>query len=106
MPLGDEIKTIPNEIIGIDNRQADYGDFMTSFMPWHDKGMGPETKDGETALMYNGKYYILNGDWMLAYAELAPQGFDACLNFFMSKPQFVSSWSNYPDGYAHPRRLQ
>ena len=93
--LGKEIKIVPNEITGVDNHHADYGDFFTSFMPWHDQGMGPETKDGETALVREGSYYILNGDWMLTYAELAPQGWDACFAFFCRKyPQFGSSWSN------------
>lgn len=96
--LGDEIKEVLNETLGINNRQAVYDDFMTSFMPWHNKGMGPESKDGETALMHDGNYYILNGDWMLSYAELAPQGYDACFSFFCRKyPEFGSSWSNKPE---------
>lgn len=98
MTLGSEIKTIPNEVLGVNNRQAEYDGFMTSFMPYHDQGLGPDTKDGETALIHEDNYYILNGDWMLAYAELAPQGYDACFAFFCRKyPQFGSSWSNRPE---------
>jgi len=53
-----------------------------------------DTADGETAIIANGKYYILNGDWREAYRELIPKGLDACMAFFHSKPQFHSTWSN------------
>ncbi len=97
MPLGSEIKEVYNSEMGVTNKQATYDGFMISFLPWHDKGMGPESKDGETALYYNGKYLILNGDWMLTYAELAPNGLEACIEFFKSKADmFQSSWSNEP----------
>lgn len=96
-PLGSEIFECDNPVTGTVNRKADYGDFITSFLPWHDRGMGPETKDGETCLYHAGSYYILNGDWMLTYAELAPQGYDACFAFFCRKyPEFGSSWSERP----------
>lgn len=95
--IGTEFKTTPNEVYGVNNKHADYGTFAVSFLPWHDKGMGPETKDGETALIYEGRYYILNGDWCLTYSELAPQGAEACYAFFCSKyNQFGSGWSERP----------
>ncbi len=99
MPLGDEIQIKSNPLFNIDNKFADYGDYFTSFLPWHDQGMGPESKDGETALYHReeDKYYILNGDWMLAYSELSPQGYEACKAFFLRKrEQFGSIWSNTP----------
>lgn len=90
---GAEIKTIKNEACGVTNKYAQYEGFYVSFLPWHDMGMGPESKDGETALCYNGHYYILNGD----YSELAPKGYDACFSFFCNKyNQFGSSWSERP----------
>lgn len=53
-----------------------------------------DTADGETAIITNGKYYILNGDWREAYRELIPEGLDACMAFFHSKAQFHSTWSD------------
>lgn len=101
MPLGSEIKTEYNDFCGVDNQYAYYDGYMTSYLPWHNQGMGPDSKDGETALIKDGKYYILNGNWMLTYSELASKGFQACLDFFLSKaPHFASSWSNYPEPQA------
>ena len=98
MPLGLEIKTVRNEICGVDNLQAKYDGFTTSFLPWHDNGLGPETPNGETALLFDDRHYILNGNWMLAYSELAPLGYEACFAFFCRKyPQFGSSWSDRPE---------
>jgi len=95
--LGSEIKDVYNTSMKVNNRQARYDGFATSFMPRNDDSWGPESEDGETALIYDGKYLILNGDWMLTYAELAPQGLQACIDFFKSKADmFKSSWSNEP----------
>lgn len=95
--LGQEIEVWFNDIIQVECKRFESNDFTVNFIPWHDKGMGPESKDGETALIVGEKYYILNGDWTLAYAELAPSGLQACKAFFAMKyPQFGSSWSNLP----------
>lgn len=48
----------------------------------------------ETALVKEDDYYILNGDFRKEYDELEPKGFDACYDFFLSKPDLKSSWSN------------
>ena len=48
----------------------------------------------ETALVKNGKYYILNGDFRKEYEEIIDKGFSACKKFFDSKPELHSSWSN------------
>ena len=95
--LGSEFKEIYNPAIRKNNKQAYYDDFMISFMPYHENGMGPDSEDGETSLCYNNKYLILNGDWCLAYSEIAPRGLEICIDFFKSKADmFKSSWSNEP----------
>jgi len=95
--IGEEIKTMRNVTTDTENQYAVYDGFSTSFLPYHENGMSPESKDGETALIKDGKYYILNGNWMLAYSELAPRGFAPCFAFFCSKfIRFGSSWSSPP----------
>ncbi len=92
-----QVETWHNEIIGVDCKRFEADDFTVNFMPYHDKGMGPETEAGETALIVGEKYYILNGDWTVAYAELAQDGLQPCLAFFATKYHlFGSSWSNLP----------
>lgn len=57
---------------------------------------GEENADGsfqETAILKDNKYYILNGDHRKEYEELLPQGFDACHNYYLSKPELKSGWS-------------
>lgn len=85
---------------GMNNMIAEYDGFSVSYAPY---GSAPvsmfetDTSDGETALMIDGDscYRILNGDWRLAYSELAPQGVEACKTFYMNKrEQFGSSWSS------------
>ncbi len=39
-------------------------------------------------------WYILNGDHREIYADLIDQGFDKCYDYFCSKPEQKSSWSN------------
>lgn len=48
----------------------------------------------ETALVKENNFYILNGDFRKEYEELEPKGFDACYDFYTSKPELKSSWSN------------
>lgn len=89
------IETWHNEVIGTDCKRFEADDYTVNFMPYHEKGMGPETRDGETALIVGEKYYILNGDWTLAYAEF--DNLEQCMGFFAMKyPMFGSSWSNMP----------
>lgn len=76
--------------------ESEDGSWLVSYI---DQGVdwGPtDTVDGETAIIVGetGKYYILNGDWREAYRELIPEGLDACMAFFHSKPQSHSTWSN------------
>lgn len=52
----------------------------------------------ETALCVDGDFYIMNGDFRREYAEQADAGgIDACLRFFASKPELLSSWSSSID---------
>lgn len=47
----------------------------------------------ETALVKEGVFYILNGDFRIAYKKIAPKGYTACLRFFISKKENWSHWS-------------
>lgn len=51
----------------------------------------------ETALVVDGKYYILNGDFRNEYAAIVDEGRAACLKFFAGKPDLASSWSDKLD---------
>jgi hypothetical protein len=42
-------------------------------------------------------YLILNGDFRADYRELVPQGLEACIKFYLSKPELHSSWSSGGD---------
>ena len=53
-----------------------------------------ETSGGETALCFDNKFKILNGDFRAEYEKLAPLGLDECIRFFNSKPELISSWSS------------
>jgi hypothetical protein len=56
-------------------------------------GSGP-TGD-ETALVYKGKFYILNGDWREEYKKLIPKGYKACKKLFDdNKDEYLNFWSN------------
>jgi hypothetical protein len=54
---------------------------------WGDEGE-------ETALVKDGNYYILLGDFRDEYEQLIDEGFEACKKFFDSKPELRGSWSN------------
>jgi hypothetical protein len=41
-------------------------------------------------------FYILNGDHARQYAELVPQGFDACMNYFLANSDKISRFSRKP----------
>lgn len=73
--------------------------FMISYLPpgWMPliDIFGSDTDKGETALVRDEKYYILNGDWTDAYEPLVSQGFEVCFKFFEeNKEKNKSSWSN------------
>lgn len=48
----------------------------------------------ETALCYDGRYDILNGDFRDSYERLVPQGLAACRAFYMQQSAHAdSSWT-------------
>lgn len=48
----------------------------------------------ETAIVYGGDFYILNGDFRSEYARLAESGgLAACLRFYLDNDSLSSSWS-------------
>jgi hypothetical protein len=61
--------------------------------------MGGWSGDGdgiETALVKNGNFKILNGDFRKQYEKLAPEGFDACLRFYEQQSAHAdSTWSGH-----------
>lgn len=48
----------------------------------------------ETALVNDGKFFILNGDFRKEYEKLVPKGWDACFKFYLKKREkHISQWS-------------
>ena len=57
-------------------------------------GWGSDTGGAETALVKDGKFWILNGDWRAEYEVAAKVGFNACMHIYQShKEKYDSSWS-------------
>ena len=49
----------------------------------------------ETALVKDGCYLILNGDWREQYEAVFDEGYDACLKLYLqNKDTYRSSWSS------------
>lgn len=73
-------------------------DFYVSYAADTSGNIFATDDDGEeTALVHEQKFYILNGDYRKDYERLIPQGYEACLEFFKSKPKSDrSKWSNDP----------
>jgi hypothetical protein len=71
--------------------------FALSYNPSPGGGMSAFQADGgdcETAIVADGEYYILNGDWRKEYEKLAPEGLDACMAFYEAhRGKHGSSWS-------------
>ena len=64
--------------------------------------LGPDTTNGETAICLKessvaNPFYILNGDFRKEYEELVPKGLEACMEFFKSQSDKISSWSHQGD---------
>lgn len=56
-------------------------------------GSGP-TGD-ETALVTDGEYYILNGNWLEEYRPLVKKGLKACKKLFdKEKKEHINFWSS------------
>lgn len=73
--------------------------FYVSFIPGHFNPSGislfkSDTPAGETALVKDGNFYILNGDHREQYLMLAKLGFDKCKEYFNNHKDQMSSWSD------------
>lgn len=79
-----------NHVLKKENFYISYNPKPCATLP----GFASDGGGDETAIVKDGKFYILNGDFRKEYEELVDQGFDACYNFFKSKPELKSSWSN------------
>ncbi len=69
-----------------------------SYNPHPHKGLSffeSDTKGAETAMVLDGKYYILNGDWRSGYIEAFKSGgMEACCRLFSeNEAAHGSSWS-------------
>lgn len=70
--------------------KIDGKDFTISFAV---TGSGPDGT--ETALIKDGKYYILNGNWIEQYRPLVAEGYKACKKLFDdNKDEHINFWSN------------
>jgi hypothetical protein len=82
---------------GRENEILDCGEFFISFNPAPFGGSGVFSSDddsSETALCYDGKYKILNGDFREEYLKVAPD-FDKCIAIYESnKNDCNSSWTS------------
>lgn len=69
--------------------------FWVSFNPNPGTSLFGRDDDGpETALCYDGRYDILNGDFRDAYERLVPQGLRACRAFYEQQSAHAdSSWT-------------
>lgn len=92
------IKVVPSQFVptGRGNMVLRAEGFAISFNPDTSQilgEIGAGDTEAETAIVGDKDFFILNGDFTTEYAELAPKGLIACLEFFISKPELVSSWS-------------
>jgi hypothetical protein len=84
------------------NEVLDMGDFFISFNPepMPDSSFASDDGGPETAICIKGssilnrRFFILNGDFRKEYEARAPQGLKACMDFWRSKPDLHSSWSD------------
>lgn len=86
-------------LFGGGNRVLDGEGFYISYNANPGGGFSLFAADGEsgdeTALVKDGTFYILNGDFCDDYERLAPDGFDACLSFYdEKKAEHGSAWSS------------
>lgn len=80
---------------GIGNEFVEMDDFSLSFNPSPFSCIPMfqgDTDDGETAIIKDGKYFILNGDFRDEY--LKRETFDSCIEFYLANPDKHSSWSD------------
>jgi hypothetical protein len=91
-------RSVPNLMNASGNQVLDGDGFYISFVACTRSVIGMfDGDDGgaETALVKNGKFYILNGDWREQYEGAVNDGFDACFAIYTThKDTNKSSWSN------------
>ena len=87
---------------GAGNLFANCDGFGISFNPQTSAlgGTWRGESEEETALCVDGRYFILNGDFREEYTKLADDGLNACIAFFLSKPELHGSWSNDAEAAA------
>ena len=83
--------------------------FCISFdpMPLYNAAISWQSDNGsnETALCYDGKYFILNGDFRSDYEKIIDKGFNVCMKFYLSKrDKHISSHSSDFDEYIEEGR--
>lgn len=78
--------------IPVHNYTRQYNGFYTSYNPVDIESYGCAT----TALVTNDMqhFLILNGNHMEAYADIAEQGLEECLNYFAANKQAHSKFSD------------
>ena len=82
--MGNQILKCDNYYISFRGDTAELG----SFFAGDDNGLG------ETAICYDGKFAILNGDFRKEYENLSKIGLEECLKFYESKKtELASQWS-------------
>ena len=80
----------PNEVLEADGFFVSYNPDTSGILC----GFGAGDEISETALIKEGKYFILNGDFRKDYSALASTGWDVCFAFFKKHKSKQSSWSN------------
>jgi hypothetical protein len=61
---------------------------------------GGDSDEPETALVIDGKYFILNGDFREEYRKAAEGGIEAMMAVFTSNPDKHSTWTTDSDPLA------
>lgn len=84
---------------GLDSFLLEGKDFFISYNPNTRKGnkFFHGLADSETSLIYEGKYYILNGDHRNEYEKLIHKGYSHCKMYYLSHGSERSMWSSDND---------
>lgn len=77
-----------NFFLGGENFSLQGDGFFVSYNPDPDAA---DTDEGETAIVCDEGYLILNGDFRSSYENLVPQGLDACKRFYQQQAAYANS---------------
>ena len=88
-----------NELLKADGFSISYRSAKSSAALWGSttSGFSPDCGGDETAIINDGKYFILNGDFRCAYIAIVDGGggADECLAFFHKKEtEHRSTWTS------------